>query len=88
MIVHVKLYASLRRYRPDLALGESFTCAISNGATVEQLLAELLKVTPGEVAIPLVNGVKVELSHRLADGDNVALFPPIAGGAAPPARRR
>ena len=38
MIVHVKLYASLRRYRPAVELGQTFQIDLPAGATVEQLI--------------------------------------------------
>ena len=80
MIIHVKLYASLRRYRPGLALGQSFVCAAPDSATVEWLFSEALGLPPEEVAIALVNGIHSERDRLLCDGDTVALWPPIAGG--------
>jgi molybdopterin converting factor small subunit len=81
MIVHVKLFASLRRYRPGPALGQAFACNVPDDATVEQLVGEVLHLPAGEVAISLVNGVYQKRGYRLTDGDHVALWPPIAGGA-------
>jgi sulfur-carrier protein len=81
MIVHVKLYASLRRYRPELTLGQSFACCVPDDTTTGRLFAEVLGLPPDEVAIALVNGLYSDREHQLNDGDMVALWPPIAGGA-------
>ncbi len=81
MLVHVKLYASLRRYRPEIALGQSFQCALPDEATVGHLIVEALGLPSQEVAIILVNGVYSNREQPLKDGDQVALWPPIAGGA-------
>jgi molybdopterin converting factor small subunit len=81
MIVHVKLYASLRRYRPGLALGQSLPCTVPDDMTVERLFTEVLGLPPDEVAIALVNGIQSDRDRRLSDGDAVAFWPPIAGGA-------
>ncbi len=81
MIVHVKLYASLRRYRPGLALGQPFACTVPDDMTVERLFSEALGLPPAEVAIALVNGVHSDRQRRLSEGDTVSLWPPIAGGA-------
>ena len=40
-----------------------------------------LRLPNAEVAIVLVNGVHSERERPLSDGDQVALWPPIAGGA-------
>jgi molybdopterin converting factor small subunit len=82
MIVHVKLYASLRRYRPGLALGESFACSAPDDTTVGRLFSEVLGLPAAEVAIALVNGMRSDWERRLNNGDTVALWPPIAGGVA------
>lgn len=81
MIVHVKFYASLRRYRPGLALGQPFPCAVPDDMTVGRLLSEVLDLPQDEVAIALVNGMQSDRGHPLNDGDVIALWPPIAGGA-------
>ena len=81
MIVHVKLYASLRRYRPEVGLGQPFLCAVPDDATVGQLALEILRLPSEEAAITLVNGVYQSRAHHLSDGDTVAVWPPIAGGS-------
>ena len=82
MLVHVKLYASLRRYRPEIALGHSFPCALADEATtVGHLIVDTLGLPSQEVAIALVNGMYSDRGRPLKDGDQVALWPPIAGGA-------
>ena len=79
--VHVKLYASLRRYRPGLAIGRAFECAVPDDTTVGHLVDGVLRLPAAEVAIVLVNGVHSDRERLLSDGDQVALWPPIAGGA-------
>ena len=81
MLVHVKLYASLRRYRPEIALGQSFPCALADETTVGHLIVDALGLPSQEVAIALVNGMYSDRERPLKDGDQVALWPPIAGGA-------
>lgn len=80
MIVHVKLYASLRRYRPAVELGQTFQIDLPAGATVEQLIQGELRLPPKETAIVLVNGIRQSWDWVLNDGDMIALWPPIAGG--------
>jgi molybdopterin converting factor small subunit len=80
MEVYVKLYASLRRYAPEHPLGKAFTCSVPEGTTVEQLMTDVLHLPRDVVAIALVNGIRSEPGQRLSAGDEVALFPPMAGG--------
>ncbi len=78
--VHVKLYANLRRHRPDLGIGETFICDVPEGTSVAGLSGEVLGMTREEIAIVLVNGVQRGGEYRLNAGDQVALWSPIAGG--------
>jgi len=80
MEVSVKLYASLRRFAPDQPLGEPMTCHVPEGATVEHLMTEVLGLPRDVVAIILVNGMRSEPQRPLSPGDEVVLFPPMAGG--------
>lgn len=79
MIVHVKLYAGLRRFKPDVPLGASFACALPKDLTLARLFEEL-KLPAGIVAIALVNGIARDSEYILREDDQVALWPPIAGG--------
>jgi len=62
---------------------------IGSGATVGDLLAELAEshgifaLGAGSIRIA-VNREYVEKDHVLADGDEVAVIPPVAGGSSPP----
>jgi len=78
-IVQVRLFATLRRYFPDLQLGEPITVVLPDGATVGQLI-EHLKVPIEEVKIVFVNNIVRDMESTLEDGDVVGIFPPVGGG--------
>ena len=80
MQVRVKLYASLRRYRPELRVGEAFECELPDGATIGDLVSWGLQLPDREAAITLVNGLYQARDYPLMDGDSVSIWPPIAGG--------
>jgi molybdopterin converting factor small subunit len=83
MEVEVKLYAALRRYRPATAPGaphHPFSLSLSDGDTVAAL-ARHLGIPEGMINAAAVNNEAVEPSLALHDGDQVALFPPTAGGS-------
>jgi len=80
--VSVKLYGTLRRRRPDSAPGaphHPFVVNLPDGASVLQL-SELLDIGSGLVSAVAVNGQVANDKTTLSDGDEVALFPPAAGG--------
>jgi molybdopterin converting factor small subunit len=77
--VRVKLFATLRRYRPGLGLGEAFPVELPAGATVGDLI-EQLGLPAGEVKIVFVNALFRDQDHVLADGDELGIFPPVGGG--------
>jgi molybdopterin synthase sulfur carrier subunit len=74
MAILVKVYATLRKYTDDEG-----TIHMTGAETVKDVL-EKLGVPEKEVKNVIVNGRRRGIDHRVADGDRVALFPPIAGG--------
>ena len=64
----------------------------STVATLIEHLGELEPALAGglEAALPVVYGVHAMSDQRLADGDEIALLIPVAGGTGPirPARRK
>ena len=79
MVVHVRLFATLRRQYPDLGIGESMPVELPDGATIEQLI-EHLRLPATEVKIVFVNHVKCDRDCPLAENDEVGVFPSVGGG--------
>ena len=80
----MRLFAGLREKIPDAARGRA-SVELADGASLWDLLADL--DIPAEMAqMVLVNGVQTprdrasRQAQRLAPGDDVAIFPPVAGG--------
>jgi molybdopterin converting factor small subunit len=79
MVVKVLVFAS---YADALGKGE-FALSLPPGATVGDCLAEVQRQAGGRVPpAPLmaVNQVYAKPERVLAEGDEVALIPPVAGG--------
>jgi molybdopterin synthase sulfur carrier subunit len=79
MIVHVKLFATLRRHYPHVGIGEPMDVELEAGATIGQLLKQL-QLPEDQVKVVFVNGIVRERKHVLNAGDEVGVFPPIGGG--------
>ena len=81
MIVHLRFFASLRE-RLKASAAEH---RLADGATVADLWAALCRERPdleclsGSISFA-VNREYVERQHRLHEGDEVALIPPVSGG--------
>ena len=79
MKVQVRLFATLQSYLPGDACGDGIMLDLLPGATVEDVVASL-KI-PGDVAcLIVVNGRDADREQILAPGDELAMFPPLAGG--------
>ena len=82
MKITIKFFARLR----DLARAKTLEREVAEGATIadlaQRLQAELPQLTPllGYTAIAL-NREFANPQARLSDGDEVAFFPPVSGGA-------
>ncbi len=77
--VNIRVFATLRQYYPDLRLGETMAVDLPEGETVGQLVRRL-ELPKDLVKIVFVNHVIRGDEHRLGEGDDVGIFPPVAGG--------
>ena len=80
--VHVRLFASLR----ELIGERTISVDLADGATVGDLRARIGETYPNvqpflPSIICAVDEEYVPGDHVLRDGDNVALIPPVSGGA-------
>ena len=76
--VRLRFFASLRE-----RLGTSAERTVPRGTTAGAIWAEVVRAAPevGRVTVRFaVNERYVESEHRLADGDELAVFPPVSGG--------
>lgn len=78
MRVHLRFFAALREH-----MGARRERTLPAGTSVGALWRELVAEEPKLAAVKVrfaVNETYVQPSHRLADGDEVAFFPPVSGG--------
>ncbi len=79
MQVEVTVFATLRKYLPDLPVGGSKYIEVDPGATPADLM-QILGLPAEEVKIVIRNHIQTELDEIVEDGDRVAFAPAIAGG--------
>ena len=79
MRVRVRFFAALRE-----RMGAGGERSVRAGTTVAAFWEDLVAGRPELDVMPVrfaVNESYVDPSHRLADGDELAVFPPVSGGA-------
>jgi molybdopterin converting factor subunit 1 len=79
--IRVKLFAVAK----DLVGTGDVELSLQDGSHAFNVLDHFLKVNPGLSSWKshlriAVNAEYVELNHRLQDGDEVAIIPPVSGG--------
>ena len=83
MQIKLKLFANLGDYLPREARHNQVDLDIAEEETVLDVLTRY-RLPPGLTHLVLVNGVYVpptaRASRRLCPGDQLAVWPPIAGG--------
>ena len=81
--ITVKLFASLGEYLPPEAKDNAILIELPEAGTVGAAI-DALKVPTERCHLVLLNGIFVPPAQRgsaeLADGDTVAIWPPVAGG--------
>jgi len=77
--IEARVFATLRKYFPELGIGEPLKIQVEPGTTLGEL-REQLGLPANEVTIIMCNNVQVEPDQPIHDGDRIAFIPPIAGG--------
>ena len=83
MKVTLKLFASLAKFLPDDASRNEVSLEVADDTTIVALL-DHYNLPPQSCHLVLVNGVfqppRLRASVALNDGDELAVWPPVAGG--------
>jgi len=74
MKVKIKLFASLRKIGPDEQMVD-----LPENAVIEDAIT-FVKIPQNIRLLRIVNGEHRPADYPLKEGDELALFPPIAGG--------
>jgi|YelNatPaOPRAMG01_1025707.scaffolds.fasta_scaffold281349_2 molybdopterin converting factor small subunit len=77
--IELRVYASLRRYRPEAPLDRGERILVPEGTTVNELI-QSLEIPLDEVHTVFVNRRARAPETPLQGGDRVDLFPAVAGG--------
>jgi molybdopterin converting factor small subunit len=77
--VEVRLFATLRRFAPDLSIGESLKLETDSGVTLGQI-RDQLGLPPAEVRVVMRNSLQAGFDDLAQDGDRIAFLPAVAGG--------
>ena len=81
MRVYAKLFASLQKLVPCDTRKKHVVCELPEGATVADLIRQL-GLSSGDAGIIVADDVHVEINAVLREGQEIHIFPPLAGGAA------
>ena len=79
MRVRIRLFATLSRYCGEGTPGTPFEMEAPEGATLADLVNQL-KLPREEVNVLFVNGRSRSMDWVLGPGDEIGIFPLVAGG--------
>lgn len=80
MRVTVNLHASLMKFVPPGSTGRTAVLEMPDGATVADVISRL-GIPAGHTKMIVSGDEHLELTTALRDGQEVNLFPPLAGGS-------
>ena len=79
MQVEVRVFAALRRYLPELGVGEAKILDIAEGTTLDEIRISL-GLPAEEVKVIMVNYIQAFPDDLARDGDRITYIPAVAGG--------
>lgn len=79
MQVEVRAFATLRRFLPELGVGEARLVQVEPGTTLGQL-CDQLGIPSQEVMLIMRNHVHAQADELVQDGDRIAYVPAVGGG--------
>ena len=77
--IEVRLFATLRKYLPELGIGEPKMLELAEGTSFDDLRRQL-NLPLEEVKVIMRNGIQTELEEIIQDGDRIAYIPAVGGG--------
>jgi molybdopterin converting factor small subunit len=78
MDVDVALFASLSDFHTEPGEGRARTYELEPGTTISDVIAML--GLPDQARVIFLNGRHADEATELAEGQRLAIFPPVAGG--------
>jgi len=72
--VTIRFYEELNDYLPEEKRKREFTRFFDHSATLRELV-ESFGIPPDDVDLMLVNGLSVDFSYIVSDGDRVSVYP-------------
>jgi molybdopterin converting factor small subunit len=78
--VEVRLFATLGAFLPEGTEGDGMVLTVPEGSTLGEIVRGF-RIPPGLAFMTVVNGHETDPERVLVDGDSIAMFPPLAGGA-------
>jgi sulfur-carrier protein len=79
MQIEVRLFATLRRYMPEIKETGWIMTEMADGTTIADLM-DTLKIPADEIKVVMRNFRQADLADHLSDGDRVAFIPAVGGG--------
>ena len=79
MTVRVKLHAILRKFLPPESKDNALVLELPDGATVSEVITRL-GIPPKFAGMFVAGDQTLEAGSRLRDGQELSIFPPLAGG--------
>jgi sulfur-carrier protein len=79
MQIEVRLFATLRRYMPEIKETGWIMMEMADGTTIADLM-DKLEIPADEIKVVMRNFRQADLADQLSDGDRVAFIPAVGGG--------
>ena len=79
MKVEIRVFATLRRYLPELGIGEPKVIDVPDGTTLDEI-RDSIGLPAKEVKVIMVNHLQADPKDLAKDGDRITYIPAVAGG--------